>query len=131
MTNIRRLDTTGAMPLPLDDTSVDVVLLYDVLHLVGSQAAGEKANHSTAPERRGLLKEVHRVLKPAGLVSAHCPHLATHTDVGSEDDIIEEFTAEGFVLEGNFRAKLRHSGNIVKGHILNFVRPGDRGRGAC
>jgi len=131
LTNIRRLDTAGAMPLPLDDTSVDVVLLYDVLHLVGSQAAGEKGNHSTAADRRGLLKEVHRLLKPAGLVSAHCPHLATHTDVESEDDIIEEFTAEGFVLEENFRAELRHNGNIVRGHILNFVRPGDRGRGAC
>ena len=131
LTNIRRLDTAGAMPLLLDDTSVDVVLLYDVLHLVGSQGPGEKANHSTVADRRGLLKEVHRVLKPAGLVSAHCPHLATHTDVESERDIAEEFTTEGFAVEKSFRAELRHNNGIAQGHVLNFVRDSDRGRGAC
>ena len=78
-----------------------------------------------------VLKELHRVLKPAGLVSAYCPHLPTHTDVESEKDIMEEFTAEGFAVERTFRAGVRHNGNIVRGHILSFVRPSDRGRGAC
>jgi len=74
-----------------------------------------------------LLKEVHRVLKPAGLVSAYCPRLATHTDVESEIDIIEEFKAEGSTLESSFWADLRHNGNIGRGHILTFL--GRNGRG--
>lgn len=127
LTNIRRADTPGAMPLPLGDTSVDVVLLYDVLHLVGSsQEASKTVDHSTVTDRRRLLKEVHRVLKPAGLVSAYCHHLTTHTDVKSENDLIEEFRAEGFAVERNFRTQVRHNGNVVQGHVLSFVRPNDR-----
>ena len=129
LTNIKRVDTGGTMPLPLGNTSIDVVLLYDVLHLVGpSQGTGKTGNHSTATDRKRLLKELHRVLKPAGLVSAYCPHLATHTDVQSEKDIIEEFEAERFALERSFSADLRHNGNIVRGYILTFVRRNDRKR---
>ena len=128
LTNIQRLDTAETMPLPLGDTSVDVVLLYDVLHLVGpSRERGKTVNHSTVADRRRLLEELHRVLKPAGLASAYCPHLATHTDVESEEEITEEFEAEGFAVDRNFRAELRHNGNIVRGHVLNFVRRNDRG----
>jgi len=101
LTNVQCLETAGRTPLPLGDTSVDVVLLYDVLHLVGTPGQGGKpGNHSTVADRRRVLKEIDRVLKPAGRVSAYCPHLATHTDARSEKDIIEEFTAEGFVLGG-------------------------------
>ena len=128
LTNIRRVDTAGTMPLPLGDASVDVVLLYDVLHLVGSARQARKTvNRSTVSGRRRLLRELHRVLKPAGLVSVYCPHLATHTDAKSEKDIIEEFEAERFALEKSFRADLRHNGHIVRGHILTFVRRNDRG----
>jgi ubiquinone/menaquinone biosynthesis C-methylase UbiE len=128
LTNIQRLDTAGTMPLPLGDTSVDVVLLYDVLHLVGSsKEAGKTVNGSTVTDRRRLLKELHRVLKPAGIVSAYCPHLATHTDVKSEEEITEEFRAQGFAVGRNFRADLMHNGNIVRGHVLTFVRRNDRG----
>lgn len=127
LTNIRRLDTAGTLPLPLGDASVDAVLLYDVLHLVGSsQEAGKTVNRSTVADRRRLLKELYRVLKPAGLVSAHCPHLATHTDVESEADVMEEFKAEGFAVQRNYRAELMHNSGIVRGHVLNFVTGNDR-----
>jgi ubiquinone/menaquinone biosynthesis C-methylase UbiE len=128
LTNIHRLDTTGTMPLPLGDTSVDVVLLYDVLHLVGSsREAGKTVNRSTVTDRRRLLKELHRVLKPAGRVSAYCPHLPTHTDVESEEQIKEEFEAEGFAAGRDFHAELRHNGSIVRGRVLSFVRRTDPG----
>jgi len=127
LTNIQRVDTAGTLSLPLGDTSVDVVLVYDVLHLVGpSRQAGKPVNRSTVTDRRRLLKELHRVLRPAGLVSAYCPHLATHTDVESENDIADEFRAEGFALQRSFRAKLRHNGNIVEGQTLDFVKRSDR-----
>lgn len=131
LTNIRRVDAAGTIPLPLGDASIDVVLLYDVLHLVGSsRPARETVNRSTVTARRGLLRELHRILKPAGLVSTHCPHLATHTDVESEKDIVEEFEAEGFALERDFRAELRHNNSIVRGRVLNFVKRSDSGRKA-
>ena len=132
LTNIQRVDTSGRMPLALGDTSVDVVLLYDVLHLVGSsRRPGKTVNRSTVADRRRLLKEVHRVLKPAGLVSAYCPHLATHTDVESEGDIAEEFTTEGFAVEKSFRTELRHNNSIVGGDVLNFLRRNARNQRAC
>lgn len=128
LTNIQRLDTGGTIPLPLGSTSVDIVLLYDVLHLVGPpDKAGKAVNRSTVADRRRLLKELHRVLKPAGLVSAYCPHLATHTDVESEEEIKEEFTAEGFAAGRDFHANLRHNGSMVRGRVLSFVRRTDRG----
>ena len=129
LTNVRRVDTAGTVPLPLGDACIDVVLLYDVLHLVGSARQARKSvNRSTVSGRRRLLKELHRILKPAGLVSAYCPHLTTHTDAKSEKDIIEEFEAEGFALEKSFCAHVRHNGHIVEGHILTFRRNDRRGR---
>lgn len=46
----------------LADESVDVVLLYDTLHLVR--------------DKQALLGELHRVLKPSGLLSADHEHTA-------------------------------------------------------
>lgn len=45
----------------LDDESVDVVLLYDVFHMLGD------------PE--GVLKEIHRVMKPNGILSMNDHHM--------------------------------------------------------
>lgn len=45
----------------LSDESVDVVLLYDVLHLV--------------PDKGALLRELHRVLRPDGLLSVLPDHM--------------------------------------------------------
>jgi len=126
LTNIRRVDTQGTMPLCLQDASVDVVLLYDVLHLVSPPGKGGQAvNRSTAADRRRVLKEVRRVLKPSGIVSAYCPHLPTHTDVRSEEDIIREFQVEGFAVDKDFHAQVRHNGSVVRGRILTFVRRGE------
>ncbi len=126
LTNIRRVDTQGTMPLCLQDASVNVVLLYDVLHLVSPPGErGEAVNRSTVTDRRRVLKEVRRVLKPSGIASVYCPHLPTHTDVRSEEDIIREFQAEGFAVEKDFGAQVRHNGSIVRGRILTFVRRGE------
>ena len=45
----------------LQDSSVDVILLYDVLQIIRN--------------RDGLLQEFHRVLKPSGVVSVDCDHM--------------------------------------------------------
>lgn len=45
----------------LPDESVDVILLYDTIHMI--------------KDKRALLKELHRVLKPDGVLSVWTPHL--------------------------------------------------------
>ena len=71
LTNIQTILSDRETGLP--DECVDVVLLYDTLHLVGDQQA--------------LLEELHRVLKPGGFLSAD--HM--HTD---KEDFLETMQAE-------------------------------------
>jgi len=130
--NIVRLDTSGDMPLALRDGSVDVVFLYDVVHLIGrSGQSGKKIRRSTASDRRAAFKELFRILKPAGVISIYCPHLTTHTDVQSEQDIAKELEDEGFDLRDGFYAELVHDGSLVRGHVMNFMKPVGTNRKAC
>ncbi|RJP17191.1 MAG: class I SAM-dependent methyltransferase [Candidatus Abyssobacteria bacterium SURF_5] len=48
-------------PAQLDTESVDVVLLYDIFHMLGDQA--------------GILRELHRVLRPDGILSFSDHHM--------------------------------------------------------
>jgi ubiquinone/menaquinone biosynthesis C-methylase UbiE len=59
LTNVRTIQSDCATGLP--SRSVDVALLYDVLHDLGD------------PNR--VLTELHRVLKPSGILSSHDHHL--------------------------------------------------------
>ncbi|MEJ2678228.1 MAG: methyltransferase domain-containing protein, partial [Gemmatimonadota bacterium] len=52
--NVRGLLSDG-LPVPLPDAGVDVVLLYDTLHDVGEPGA--------------VLRELHRVMRPGGVLS--------------------------------------------------------------
>lgn len=58
LANVWTIRTDRDIGLP--DESVDVVLLYDTLHLVA--------------DKQALLRELHRVLKPGGFVSADHQH---------------------------------------------------------
>jgi len=58
LSNVRTIRTDRDTGLP--DESVDVVLLYDTLHLVA--------------DKQALLAELHRVLKPGGFLSADHQH---------------------------------------------------------
>ncbi len=125
LSSVVRVDTSGGVPLPLPDASVDVVLLYDVLHLIGwSGGSGKTARRSTAAERAGVLKELSRAARAGAVVSAYCPHLETHTDVESERDIAGEIEDHGFRSRDAFHAELLHDGKRVRGHVLNFVKRG-------
>lgn len=125
--NLVPILTSGNMPLPLRDASMDVVLLYDVLHLIGwiGGESGETLRRSRVHERRDVLLEVFRVSRPSATVSVYCPHLKTHTDVESEEEIVSEFADSGFEPFNHFQTRLIHDGILVGGHILNFTRPGN------
>jgi ubiquinone/menaquinone biosynthesis C-methylase UbiE len=73
LTNVKTILSDCATGLP--DESIDVVLLYDTLHDL------------TEPDK--VLAELHRILKPAGILSFNDHHLKT------EDEILTRITSKG------------------------------------
>ena len=63
----------------LPDNSMDVILLYDILHHLS--------------DTNKVLEELHRVLKPNGILSLSDHHL-------EEDEIVSKITSGGFKLSG-------------------------------
>ena len=105
--NIETMKTSGELEVDLEDASVDIVLLYDVLH-----------SHSfpKADDRKELLNEVHRVLKPNGSLSVY----PMHRDL---KEVKEEIESASFYLENEYSGTLlSFSGELISGQILNFRR---------
>jgi len=100
--------------IPLDENTVDVVLCYDVIHLVG------KKNSSTVKDRMKLYETIRRIAKENALFSVYPTHLVTHTDVTSNQEIKKEIEKAGFRFERETHTELIHDGNRIKGCILNF-----------
>jgi len=120
--NVVAVETSGGLPLPLEADSADVVLLYDVVHLIGwSNGSKMPRRRSTAADRKALFTEVLRVLKPAGILSVYCPHLSSHTDVESEQGIADEIEAVGFRPRDAFEADLLHDDQRTRGRVVNFL----------
>ena len=115
--NIKTICTDGQLNIPLNDKTVDVVLLYDVIHLVGSN------DSSTADDRKKLYREINRVMKNSGLVSVYPTHLTTHTDISTIEEVKNEFL-QYFKFEEMISSRLIHDNNYVSGNILNFRKYG-------
>ena len=74
--NIERMETSGELEIKLADETVDVVLLFDVFHSFYFPQPGD---------RRRLLDEINRVIKPSGFLSISVwPNL---TEPESENEI--------------------------------------------
>ncbi|MBE9500847.1 MAG: class I SAM-dependent methyltransferase [Chloroflexi bacterium] len=58
--NIDRMETSGELEIELADESVDIVLLFDVFH---------SFYFPQAEDRRRLLGEIHRIMKPSAILS--------------------------------------------------------------
>ena len=114
MDNVTIVKKSEDVTIGLKENSIDTVLLYDVIHLVG------KNDSSNKEDRKKLYKEVYRITKRYGLISVYPTHLETHTDVSSIDEIKKEILNSGFRLEKEFPAKLIHDDGIEIGTILNF-----------
>ena len=114
LTNIKRINTSGKMDTGLRSGSIDAILLYDIIHLVG------KDDSSTLKDRKKLYKEAHRLIKPSGMLSVYPTHLKTHTDVGSIEEIRKEILDFGFEFEKEFLEILVHDDIFIDGKILNF-----------
>ncbi len=113
--NIIPIHTKSEEPkINLESESIDVVLLYDVIHLVG------KNNTSTVDDRKKLYKDVYRLTRKNALISVYPSHLTTHTDVTSKEEIKKEIEETGFSFEKEIYTELIHDDNKVKDYILNF-----------
>ena len=109
--NIERMDTSGEIKIELTNESVDVVLLFDVFH---------SYYFPQADDRRRLLSEIYRIMKPTAFISVWPKHMESET----EDEVEEA----NFHLEKELSEMLIHDNrNLEKGKILNFrKRPRNR-----
>jgi ubiquinone/menaquinone biosynthesis C-methylase UbiE len=114
--NIVPMHTQSAeLRIDLQDESVDVVLLYDVLH------------YMDAVERKRLYAESYRVLKNGALLSVYPKHHKSDEPLWNLSDmqlgdIIKEIEGAKFNFEGQFHKKLIHDDNFNMGYILGFTK---------
>jgi len=100
--------------IPLDKNSIDAVLCYDILHLVG------KNDSSTIKDRLRLYEIINKIAKKNALFSVYPTHLAAQTDVTSNREIKKEIEKSGFKFEKEINVELIHDNERVKGVIMNF-----------
>ena len=114
--NIIPLHTpTEETKINLESESIDVVLLYDVLH------------YNNVFERNRIYEEIYRILKNGGILSVYPKHLKTDepfwnfSDMGL-NDIIDEIESKHFFLQKKYYKKLLHNSQYNMGYILNFAK---------
>lgn len=113
LSNIRTMRTPGQTNIDIASNTMDVVLLYDVLH------------YFTQHDRRKLYQEAGRVLTPTGLLSVYPKH--TVEDVPSKEfkemrlsDVEREIQISGFEPDGRWDAIISHDDGLERGYVLNF-----------
>ena len=89
--NIERIDTPGELKFGLADESIDVVLLFDVFH---------HYYFPQADDRRRLLNEIYRIIKPSAFVSVWPKHM--------ESEAQDEIKNANFYLEEEHSETLIH-----------------------
>ena len=109
--NIVSLDANGESIIPLDNESIDAILLYDVLHYYF---------YPHENERRKLLAELWRVLKPGGVLSLSPTHLDSYMEPKLAD-IEREIADANFSREMEYRdLQMMHDGGMQKGRVINY-----------
>ena len=106
--NIERMDTSGELEIELTDESVDVVLLFDVFH---------SFYFPQADDRRRLLGEIYRIMKPSAFLSVSVwPNLA-------EPETEDEIKNANFRLEKEVYETLTDGNKDLETRkILNFMK---------
>lgn len=113
LNNIIPMNTSGTLKIDLDDETIDVVLLYDVLHYRDTEGRGE------------LYNEVYRILKPGALLSVYPKHHKLDWPLWNLADrkienIIKEIEGAHFYFCGKDFKDLIHDDCYTQGDILNF-----------
>ncbi len=109
--NLTCIHLPQAKKLPFQSRTMDMVLLFDVLH------GGYLPELS---DRMRVLREIHRVLKPNGKLAFYPTHIRQFGL--TLEELMREATASGFVLLGEHKRRLVHDGRLVRGRVFDFRR---------
>jgi len=109
--NIVVMKTSGELKIDLEDESVDVVLIYDVLHYY---------YFPKEEGRRKLLREVYRILKPNGFISFYPGDPEVSHNYSELETIKNEIEDINFHFENEYSGTIIHENVIQKGHVLKF-----------
>lgn len=107
--NIEIIKTSGELKIGLKDESMDIVLLYDVIH---------DSYFSGLEKRKELLSEIHRILKQNGVVSIYPEHSPPR-------DIKREVEKAHFCFEKEIHSTLLHDSCLTEGNVFNFRKKND------
>ena len=105
LNNVELIESADQIKLPLSNSYIDMVLLYDVLHLVKS--------------RKNLLFELYRILKDHGILSVYPKHHQTYMNMNL-DEVMEEIKSFGFCFDVKIFKTLIHDNQLERGYVLNF-----------
>jgi ubiquinone/menaquinone biosynthesis C-methylase UbiE len=113
--NVKIMWTRGGVTLDFKDESVDVVLLFDVLHYLKKL------------EREKLYREIHRVLKPDGFLSVYPKHVFEDSPLYQFkqlklDDIKKEIQDSNFNFQGKNCDTISHDDFLNPGCVFNFIK---------
>ncbi len=111
--NIRTITAADRANIELPDESIDVILLYDVLH---------SWYHPRSEQRKEILRELHRVLRLDGLLSFYPGDPEVFNHRAELAAIQREIREADFRLQGECTTMLVHEGSLVEGHIFSFAK---------
>ncbi len=104
--NIERMDTEGTPRIELADNSVDLILLFDVLH---------SYYFPRVEDRRGLLDEIHRIAKTDALILVYPKHMGANAR--------DEIERANFYFENEHSGTLVHDNrDLEQGQVLVFAK---------
>ena len=109
--NIVVMKTSGELKIKLEDDSVDVVLLHDVLHYY---------YFPKKEDRMKLLREIYRVLRPNGFISFYPGDPDASHNYSELETIKREIEEANFRPESEYIGTLIHENVIQKGRVVKF-----------
>lgn len=97
------------LSIPLNKKSVDVILLYDVLH---------RGYFPEAQSRKRILNSLYETVRKNGFISVYLTHLKQFGMTFKK--ALKEIEGAGFIYSQETRKKLVHDNNLVRGRIFTF-----------
>lgn len=115
LNNIKIIPTNSGVTLDFKSESIDVVLLYDVLHYLEKR------------EREKLYRETYRVLKGNGFLSVYPKHVIEDSPLNHFRDlhwneVKEEIQGLDFKFQEKYCDTMSHDDSLNYVCIINFVK---------
>lgn len=107
--NVIGIIPSNELEIPLGKETVDVILLYDILH---------RGYLPESEGRKKILNALYKILKESGLLSVYLTHLKQYGMTFKK--AIKEIENAGFIYGKESYKKLVHDNNLVRGRIFTF-----------